>query len=373
MLLNRYNTWVQAGKKELTAEELDNIFNGKAEKENATKNLEPHIEEQHREDVIYQGRQVKFVTYFIHDDDPHEMISVSSRSSSSSVAESPVFAGASSSVLIDSSTPKSSQDVSKNTHKFKELCLQQLDKIQLGEKSTKNVRKRRKVNPYGSIVTSANAIEVAEKNLEKGKSKSKRLKQEDEQSSEDPGEELLSVLEEDSDDSYDENEDEESNFRPNSDLTQVFPPGTERQAYMYLRKVWNEINLPVAEDAIKSKFFAAVYYPDQSKKRKPKLFVGRVLKRFLRDENGPTESLELDCLSLAVGSPEALEEPPKHLGHDIGVFLAHDIIAGPLDLTIKSSTKWNAPEYRLVVKTFNFVEKMPRQEEYNRLFSKAVS
>ena len=231
MLLNRYNTWVQEGKKELTAEELDNIFNGKAEKENATKNLESHIEEQHREDVIYQGRQGKFVTYFIPDDDPHEMINVSSKSSSS-VAESPVFAGASSSVLVDSSTPKSNQDVSRNPHKFKELCLQKLDKIQVGEKSTKNVWKRRKVNPYGSIVTSADAFEVAEKNLEKGKPKSKRLKQEDEQSSEDSGEELLSVLEEDSDDSYAENEDEESNFRPNSDLTQVFPPGTERQAYM---------------------------------------------------------------------------------------------------------------------------------------------
>ena len=78
---------------------------------------------------------------------------------------------------------------------------------------------------------------------------------------------------------------------------------------MYLRKVWNEINLPVAEGAIKSKFFTAVYYPDQSKKRKPKLFVGRVLKRFLRDENGPTESLELDCLSLAVGSLRLWKNP----------------------------------------------------------------
>ena len=92
----------------------------------------------------------------------------------------------------------------------------------------------------------------------------------------------------------------------------MFPPGTERQAYMYLRKVWNEMNLQVAEDAIKSKFFAAVYYPDQSKKRKLKLFVGNLLKRFLKDENGPTESMELDYLSLAVGSPEVLEEPPKH-------------------------------------------------------------
>ena len=52
MLLNRYNTWVQEGKKGLMAEELDNIFNGKAEKENVTKILESHIEEQHREDVI---------------------------------------------------------------------------------------------------------------------------------------------------------------------------------------------------------------------------------------------------------------------------------------------------------------------------------
>ena len=97
-----------------------------------------------------------------------------------------------------------------------------------------------------------------------------------------------------------------------------------------------------------------------------------MLKRFLRDENGPTQSLEIDCLSLEVGSPEVLEEHPKHLGCDIGVFLAHDIIAGPLDLTIMSSTKWNAPEYPLIIKTLNFVEKVPRQEEYNRLFSKPV-
>ena len=146
------------------------------------------------------------------------------------------------------------------------------------------------------------------------------MKQEDEQSNEDSGDELVRVLEEDSGASYDDIEDEESNFRPNSDLTQLFSPGTERQAYMYLRKVWNEINLPVTEDPVKLKLFAAVYYPDQSKKGKPKLLVGRVLKRFLKNENGPTDSMEQDFLSLAVGSPEVLEERPKHLGHDIGFF-----------------------------------------------------
>ena len=81
--------------------------------------------------------------------------------------------------------------------------------------------------------------------------------------------------------------------------------------------------------------------------------------------------MELNCLSLAAENPEVLEEPPKHLGRNIGVFLVYDIIAGPLDLTIKSSTKWSTPQYSLVVKTFNFVEKMPCQEEYNQPFSKA--
>ena len=91
-----------------------------------------------------------------------------------------------------------------------------------------------------------------------------------------------------------------------------------------LKKVWNKINLLVAGDTIKSKFFTPVYYPDQSKKIKPKLFVGHLLKRFLRDENGPAESMELDCLSVTLGSPAVLEEPPKHLGCTIGVFLAYN-------------------------------------------------
>ena len=147
---------MQQGKKELTAEELDKIFNGNAEKKmpHTQKNLESHVEEQNKEDVIYQGQQGKFVTYFIPDDDPHKMICVSSKLSLS-VAESPVSAGALSSVLIHSSTPKSSQDISRNPHKFKELSLQKLDKIQVGEKSTENVRTWRKVNPYGLIVISA--------------------------------------------------------------------------------------------------------------------------------------------------------------------------------------------------------------------------
>ena len=120
------------GKKRINSWRTRGQLQWKRWKKNATNNLESHVEEQIQEDVIYQGPQGKLVKYFIHDDDPHEMISVSSKSSSS-VAKSPVFAGASSSVLTDSLTPKSNQDVSRNPHKFKELCLQKLEKIQVGE------------------------------------------------------------------------------------------------------------------------------------------------------------------------------------------------------------------------------------------------
>ena len=125
MLLNRYNTWAQGGRggEQLIAEELDNIFYGNVESENVIKNLHSHAEEQNKEDVMYQGQKEKFITYFILDEDQHNMICVSSKSISS-VAECPLSAGGSSSILIDSSTPKPSQGISSNPHRFKEPCLQ---------------------------------------------------------------------------------------------------------------------------------------------------------------------------------------------------------------------------------------------------------
>ena len=98
------------------------------------------------------------------------MICVSSKSTSSA-AEVLVFPGASSLVLINTSSPKSSHNVSRNPRRFKELCLQKLDQIQVEEKSTKNYKnlsKQRRVNPYGWIITSADVFQLGEKNLEKG-------------------------------------------------------------------------------------------------------------------------------------------------------------------------------------------------------------
>ena len=67
----------------------------------------------------------------------------------------------------------------------------------------------------------------------------------------------------------------------------MFPPTSEHQTYLYLRNLWENINPPMSEDSIVNKWFAAVYYIDAKNLRKPKLFVGKVLKRFLEDDDGP--------------------------------------------------------------------------------------
>ena len=128
------------------------------------------IEREKGKQASRTGGKGTFVSYFILVNDPHKVICVSSKSASS-VAEVLVFPGASSLVLINTSSPKSCHNVSRNPRRFKELCLQKLDQIQVEEKSTKNYKnlsKQRRVNPYGWIITSADVFQLGEKNLEKG-------------------------------------------------------------------------------------------------------------------------------------------------------------------------------------------------------------
>ena len=112
-------------------------------------------------------------------------------------------------------------------------------------------------------------------------------------------EELAEILEEDtnSDSTFEDEEGKDLRAR-----TIKFPPATEFESYDYLRKVWRDINPSTPESAIKTKLYFCIYFVDKNAKKKPKLFVGRVLNRFLEDKDGPARSLVLDCLKLAIGS-----------------------------------------------------------------------
>ena len=78
-----------------------------------------------------------------------------------------------------------------------------------------------------------------------------------------------------------------------------------------------------------------------NKKKKPTLFVGKVLRPFLVDTNGAKTHLQLHCLSPAVSkSATELHELPAHLPRAVGLFETYKIISGPLDGIIKINATW---------------------------------
>ena len=111
-----------------------------------------------------------------------------------------------------------------------------------------------------------------------------------------------------------------------------------------LQATWKRLNPPVKENQILGKWYAIIY----ASKRSSMLFVAKVLRRFLHDENSQTQSLEIKCLKPKVGSGTTLEDTPDHLP-DISLFALSDVIAGPLEVVpLKGSAKFDVPNMRVL-------------------------
>ena len=93
-----------------------------------------------------------------------------------------------------------------------------------------------------------------------------------------------------------------------------------------LKIFWASLSPPACKSDILNKWFTCVYQI----KNKPHLFIRKLIKIFLHDENGPTAALSIDCLKLLIGSGNILESIPLHLPCDIGVFPFQDIFYGPI-------------------------------------------
>ena len=409
-LLERYETWLKEGRPDLTADELDQMYNAYEE---ATVNDVQSTIVADDGSVMYEGMKGKFVMYFIPENEPSKMIKIpdlkvlpqglsTSRSrqgsetpsstpntsmieslqSSSNVVntssnDQSLFASHNkyhTSVQINSSTPVAS---SSKVQGFKSKMVQQFDRIQVPAKEG-NGAKHRKGNPHRDIVTGDKCFEELKQKHEakvakstiSNKQKQKQNKKSnlpvicDEDESEDESD--LEVMEEDSSSIEVSNE---SNEESDSLLTTpMFPPVSESEGYEHLKRVWSDFTPPITEESLKMKFFAAIYYIDPSNRKKPKLFIGRIIRRFLSEAEGSVDCLELDCLELAVGSPVILSERLDTIGRDIGMFSAFNIIAGPLDATLQSGKKWMIPDYPNVVKTFKIIKKLDRQAEFRKLY-----
>ena len=142
-----------------------------------------------------------------------------------------------------------------------------------------------------------------------------------------------------------------------------FPPITEKQAVIYLKRVWEGICPPVHEDSFIDSWFAAIYYPEViGGSSRPILYVGKVIRRFLQDSKRVAQFLELDCLQPAFKTKTTqLLEIPGHLPRDNGLFPIPDIIAGPLYGEHLGNIRWLFPEYPDVVTTYILVSKMNRE------------
>ena len=133
--------------------------------------------------------------------------------------------------------------------------------------------------------------------------------------------------------------------------------------------MWKTLHPPFLEEELTGRFFGAIYYANpQAKKKKLKLFVGKCTRQFLNDVDGYTVGLELHCLDFAIGLPVILQERLAHLGSDVGFFPTWNIIAGPLQSKYLSGTKWEILEYPNLVKAYNIVKILNREETHKSIY-----
>ena len=154
-----------------------------------------------------------------------------------------------------------------------------------------NNEKRRKVNPYGAIVTTDEAFEtIRQAALEKEMKKTSKVKlfdkapckrkstitssrKSNQNKSDDEGAQVLEDEFTDSDesgadsDAGGEFDDSDSDDHPNLQARPVFPPTTEDEGYAYLKSVWDEINPPVKEKDLVGMYFGLIYYHDEKRKK----------------------------------------------------------------------------------------------------------
>ena len=142
------------------------------------------------------------------------------------------------------------------------------------------------------------------------------------------------------DDTYDTVSEDESEENDSEDVTddesdEVFT------AINKLKETWKSLSPPINETDIIGKWYGLSW----TTKRSNTLFVGKLVRRFLVDENGPVDSVIMRCLKPKVGSGIILEDTPSHLPPDESRFPLCNVIAGHLEVSPKGSTQWEIPMY----------------------------
>ena len=129
-----------------------------------------------------------------------------------------------------------------------------------------------------------------------------------------------------------------------------------------LKELWKTLSPPTKEEDIVQHWYGAIF----SSKKKDYLYVGKAIRRYLDDENGPVSGIELDCLNPHVGSDTILELYRDR--HDIDIFPAFNIISGPLIVETLRSNKWNVPKLDGLKILYEKYVKLDRKSIFNDLY-----
>ena len=70
-----------------------------------------------------------------------------------------------------------------------------------------------------------------------------------------------------------------------------------------LLRLWRELSPPQSEDSVVQNWYGAIY----EHKKKSYLYVGKAIRRFFFDVDGPVTAIELDCLKPKLGTGTVLE------------------------------------------------------------------
>ena len=121
----------------------------------------------------------------------------------------------------------------------------------------------------------------------------------------------------------------------------------------YLNHIWKGLSPPVLEEDIMGSCYGAIF----QNKRMNQLYIGKLARRFLSDEN---ESVELEELRPKSGGGTDLEQPPID-SRSFGLYKLEDIIAGPLKL-IPTKNGYQMQLYPTLLKLHTMLEKLDRHQ-----------
>ena len=136
----------------------------------------------------------------------------------------------------------------------------------------------------------------------------------------------------DQSDRHSEPEDNTSLTCDNHSLSKYKMPDTNLTSDEYvpvLKDFWTSVSPPVKKEEMLGKSFVAVYNTGSENV----MCVGRAMKRFLEEKDGPVNNIQLNCLKPRVGSSLVLEAYPEG-SPDLYMFQLQNVIAGPLSFTI---------------------------------------